>query len=78
MTKFVHLEMMRACDDRYVERMEVNGVAVDLQNHPFVDHASLVRKQGASLEFWMTSEEPEYAAKLPREKVLQQQQRLRA
>jgi len=44
----------------FVEKATVNGVAIDLQNHPFVDHSDLVKTGGCVLEYWMTAEEPTY------------------
>ena len=44
----------------YVDRAAVNGQPVDLAAAPFVDHSSIARAGGATLEFWMTAEEPTY------------------
>jgi putative alpha-1,2-mannosidase len=43
----------------YVQKVTVNGAVVDLVNAPWFDH-SQIAQGGATLEFWMTPNQPNF------------------
>jgi putative alpha-1,2-mannosidase len=53
----------QAMEDRFVEKVTVDGIAVDLATKPFIEHSALAKPGTVRLEFWLTDTLPSYGQK---------------